>query len=190
MIFGSLVLEVFLLVSSALTLAEVWAILSHLFASRSRSRVNQLKSELYRIYIGDSSVYEFLHYAKSKADELALIDQLVSTNDLTLFVINGLGLEYVIIVDPIRTCETSLCFEELHDLLYEHELTLKSQEATTWSLVAMTNVATPRLNNKPSNKRVLPSHFSYNRGPHNSHPNSVSNQNLGNQNHGLAQEEL
>lgn len=37
--------------------------------------------------------------------------------------------EYANIVGHIRTRETPLCFEELHDLLFEHEHSLKSQEA-------------------------------------------------------------
>ncbi|KAL8518710.1 hypothetical protein ACS0TY_009888 [Phlomoides rotata] len=46
------------------------AILSRLFASRFRSRVNQLKSELYHISIGSRSITEYLHYyVKSKEGE-------------------------------------------------------------------------------------------------------------------------
>lgn len=67
-IFGSLAPDVLPLVSSALTSAEAWGVLTRLFASRSRSRVNQLKSELYRISIGSKSITEYLHHVKSKAD--------------------------------------------------------------------------------------------------------------------------
>lgn len=66
----------------------------------------------------------FLHYVKAKADEIALIDQPVNLDDLTLFVINELGTEYATIVGPIHTRETSLRFEELHALLFEHELVI------------------------------------------------------------------
>ncbi|KAL8479736.1 hypothetical protein ACS0TY_026608 [Phlomoides rotata] len=114
-IFGSLVSNILSLVSSAPTSAEAWAVLTRLFASRFRSRVNQLKSELYRLSIGSRSITEYLHHVKSKADELALIDQTVSADDLTLFIINGLGPDYGNIVGSIRTRETPLWFEELHD---------------------------------------------------------------------------
>ncbi|GFP95056.1 hypothetical protein PHJA_001650000, partial [Phtheirospermum japonicum] len=62
--------------------------------SKSRSRVNNLKSELYRIQIKDRPITEFLHHVKAMADELSLIDEPVKQDDLTLFVINGLGPEY------------------------------------------------------------------------------------------------
>ncbi|KAL8524241.1 hypothetical protein ACS0TY_013995 [Phlomoides rotata] len=59
---------------------------------------------------------------KSKADELAIINHPVISDDLTPFLINGLGPAYANIVGPIRTREI-----ELHDFLFENELTLKGR---------------------------------------------------------------
>lgn len=44
---------------------------------------------------------EYRHYVKAKSDELALIDEPVSADDLTLFFINGLGPEYASIVNAL-----------------------------------------------------------------------------------------
>ncbi|GFQ05643.1 hypothetical protein PHJA_002708400 [Phtheirospermum japonicum] len=142
-IFGSLSAEILPLLSSSSISANAWEILSRLCMSKSRSRVNNLKSELYRIQIKDRSIAEFLHHVKAMADELSLIDEPVKQDDLTLFVINGLGPEYASIVGPIRARETSLRFEELHDLLCAHEAALRSSEAATASLVATANMARP-----------------------------------------------
>lgn len=72
--------------------------------------MNLLKSELHRISIRSRSITEFLHYVKAKADKLALIDQPMSLDDLTLFFSNVIGPEYGTIVSPICTRETPLCF--------------------------------------------------------------------------------
>lgn len=140
-IFGSLTAEIMPLVSSASTASEAWAVLTRLCMSKSRSRVNNLKSELFRVQIKDRSITEYLHHVKGLADELALIDEPVKADDLTLFIINGLGADYASIVGPIRARETSLKFEELHDLLCAHESALRLAEAATASLVATANVA-------------------------------------------------
>lgn len=54
------------------------------------------------------------------ADELAIIDHLVSDDDLTLYILNGLVPEFREIVAPIHAPKTSLEFEETHDLLVGH----------------------------------------------------------------------
>lgn len=64
----------------------------------------------------------------------------MNLDDLTVFVINGLGPEYGTIIGPIRTRESPLRFE-VHDFLFEHEVSLKNQEAVKRQLLATINVA-------------------------------------------------
>jgi hypothetical protein len=71
----------------------------------------------------------------SIADELALIDAPLSADDITLYVLNGLGPEYREMVAPIRAHESSLSFEELYDLLIGHESYLKRLDINPPSLV-------------------------------------------------------
>uniref|UniRef100_A0A2N9GCF6 Integrase catalytic domain-containing protein n=1 Tax=Fagus sylvatica TaxID=28930 RepID=A0A2N9GCF6_FAGSY len=104
-------------IANAETSMAAWKTLTRLYASRSRTRVMQLKEDLTLLQRGSRSVTEFLHSVKHIADELALIDAPVPNDDLTLYILNGLGSEYREIVAPIRTRATSLTFEELHDLL-------------------------------------------------------------------------
>jgi len=95
----------------------------------------QLKEDLTLIQRGTRTVTDFLYSVKSIADELALIDAPLSVDDITFYVLNGLGPEYREIVAPIRTRESSLSFEELHDLLIGHESYLKRLDINPPSLV-------------------------------------------------------
>lgn len=58
---------------------------------------------------------------KALADEIALIDHPILEDDQALYVLNGLGPDFCEIAAPIRAKETSLTFEELHDILVGHE---------------------------------------------------------------------
>lgn len=77
---------------------------------------------------GNCSVPDYLHAIKVLANEIALIDHLISDDDLTLYVINGLELNFREIAAPIQAREKSLMFEELHDLFVGHESYLRRME--------------------------------------------------------------
>ncbi|XP_057982287.1 uncharacterized protein LOC131167500 [Malania oleifera] len=76
----------------------------------------QLKEELTLIQRESHSLLEYLHAIKVLVDKLVVIDSPVSANKITLYVLNGLGLEYREIAVPIQEHETYLTFEELHDI--------------------------------------------------------------------------
>jgi len=142
------------LVATADTSREAWSTLARLFANRSRTRVMQLKETLTSSQRGTRSFSEFLQSVKSIADELALIDTALTNDDLTLHILNGLGAEFRDIAGPIRARESSLSFEELHDLLIGYEADLKRLKATSPTLVATANTSyrrgtsSPRFNNR------------------------------------------
>lgn len=62
-----------------------------------------------------------------------IIDHPVSDDDLTIYILNGLGPEFRDIAAPIRARDTSLKFEELHDLLVGHENYLRWLETQSRS---------------------------------------------------------
>lgn len=107
---------------------EAWTTLTRLYAGKSRTRVMQLKEELSLSTRGSRTVSEFLQGINVIADELVIIDHPVSDDDLTLYILNGLGNEFREIAAPIRAHETSLRFEEIHDLLVSHESYLRRLE--------------------------------------------------------------
>ena len=76
---------------------------------------------------------------KALADEIAIIDHPILDDDLTLYVLNGLGPDFREIAAPIRARESSLAFEELHDLLVGHDAYLRCLEAVTQQLVVSAN---------------------------------------------------
>ena len=98
-----------------------------------------LKEELTLIQFGTWSIIENLHAVKGLAGEIAIIDHPISDDDLTLYVLNGLGPDFLEIVAPIRARESSLAFEELHNLLVGHEAYLRRLEAATQQLVVFAN---------------------------------------------------
>ena len=72
-------------------------------------------------------------------DEIVIIDHPISDNDLTLYILNGLGPDFHEMAVPIRAWEKSLVFEELHDLLAGHESYLQRMEVATQQMVMTRN---------------------------------------------------
>ncbi|KAJ0025658.1 hypothetical protein Pint_06812 [Pistacia integerrima] len=105
------------LITTAKTSHEAWKKLKTLYASRSCTSAMQLKEELTLIQRDNRSITNYLHVVKALVDEIAIIDHPISNDDLTLYVLNGLGLDFREIAATIRAREKSLVFEELHDLL-------------------------------------------------------------------------
>lgn len=84
---------------------------------------------------------EYLNSIKAAADELGLIDAAVSADDLTLYIIKGLGPAYRELVSAICTRETPFRYEELRDRLLEHEIYLKQVQTESAQLVATAHMA-------------------------------------------------
>lgn len=136
------------LIAMADTSLKAWTKLNRLFTNRSRTRVMQIKESLMLNQRGTWTISEFLLSIKATVDELALIDTPLSNDDITLHVLNTLGAEYRDIIAPIRARESSLSFEELHDLLTGHKAYLNRLEALPAPLVATTNFSSRRNNSK------------------------------------------
>ena len=115
-----------------------------MYASKSLSHAMQLKEELTLIKKENRSIQEYMHTVKALVDEIALIDHPISEDDLTLYILNGLGPNFREIAAPIRVRECSLSFEELQDLLVSHESYLRCLEATTQQLIATANFSNRR----------------------------------------------
>ena len=73
---------------------------------------------------GNQTVQEYLHIVKALVDKISLIDHLIADDDLTLYILNGLGSDFREIAVPIRAREKPLVFKELHDLLVGHDVYL------------------------------------------------------------------
>ncbi|KAF5442060.1 hypothetical protein F2P56_037245 [Juglans regia] len=131
-------------ISIAKTSQEAWHKLHTMYASKSRTRAMQLKEELTLIKKGSQTIQEYLHTVKSLADEISLINHPISEDDLTLYILNGLGADFREIAAPIRARERPLTFEELHDLLVGHDAYLRHLEVSSQQLVASANYSNRR----------------------------------------------
>ena len=129
------------LIATSTTARDAWVKIQRLYANRSRTRVMQLKEELTLIQRGSQPVSDYLNTIKRLVDELTVIDTPICVDDITLYILNGIGAEFRDIATTIRTRETSLTFEELHDVLISHENYLKRIDASNSRLIATVNAA-------------------------------------------------
>ncbi|GAB2274459.1 hypothetical protein Dimus_039086 [Dionaea muscipula] len=132
------------LIATATTSHQAWLKLNTLYASKSRTRVLQLKEDLATMHRGSKSVSEYMHSIKRLADELALIDRPLTDDDITLYILQGIGPDFRDIVGSIRVREKSLTFEELHDLLVGHESYLRRMDTACQPLLATANFSNKR----------------------------------------------
>ncbi|KAF5443117.1 hypothetical protein F2P56_035705 [Juglans regia] len=142
------------LIATAKTSHEAWKKLNHMYASRSRMRAMQFKEEITLIQEGNRSIPKYLHAVKALADEIALIDHPISDDDLTLYILNGLGFVFREIAAPIHARERSLTFEELHDLLVSHDSYLRQLESATQNLVVSANYTHRKPNSGNSSQKT------------------------------------
>ena len=107
---------------------DAWDILNKMFASKTRARIMHLKERLTRTSKGFKSVSEYLQAIKAISDELSIIKKPIDDDDLVIHALNGLGSEFKEIVAALRTRENAIAFDELHDILVDHETFLQRDQ--------------------------------------------------------------
>ncbi|GKV50029.1 hypothetical protein SLEP1_g56745 [Rubroshorea leprosula] len=115
-------------ISTVETAQQAWRILANLYANHSRSRMFTLKERLQNTRPDGCTITEFLHQLKVLADELAAIDKPLTNDDLTVYVLNGIGPKFREISTSLRAQDEPLSFEELHDRLVAHEESMHREE--------------------------------------------------------------
>ncbi|KAB2626027.1 hypothetical protein D8674_017687 [Pyrus ussuriensis x Pyrus communis] len=132
--------QVISLIASAKTSKEAWDKLLHLFASKARARVLGLKERLTLLRRENKPISEYLQEVRIIADELAIIDVPLSDDDLLLYILNGVGSDFKEIAAVVRSRDTLISFENLHDKLVEHEAALKRDDTIVVPPVITANV--------------------------------------------------
>ncbi|KAI5313965.1 hypothetical protein L3X38_043141 [Prunus dulcis] len=155
--------QVISLIASAKTSQEAWDKLLHLFASKARARVLGLKERLTLMRRENKPVSQYLQDVKVIADELAIIDVPLSDDDLLLYILNGVGSEFKEITAVVRSRDTSISFENLHDKLVEHEAALTRADAPVTTPVITANV-TQSSQRAPTNRGSRSNNYNHNRG--------------------------
>ncbi|GKV28731.1 hypothetical protein SLEP1_g37747 [Rubroshorea leprosula] len=115
-------------IAAALTAQQAWETLAHLYANRSQTRVITLKEWLQNMRRDGRLVSNYLRSLKAVADKLGTVDRPLTNDDLTVYILNGLGPEFREIAASLRTCDSSLSFDDLHDRLVAHEESLRREE--------------------------------------------------------------
>ncbi|GKV31443.1 hypothetical protein SLEP1_g40129 [Rubroshorea leprosula] len=158
-------------IAAAATAQQAWETLARLYANRSRSRVITLKERLQNMRRDGRSVADYLRDLKTVADELGTIDRPLNDDDLTVYILNGLGSEFREIAASLRARDSSLSFDDLHDRLVAHEESLKREEARPeiTPVTAHYAAASFHSNTDPSSSLSAGnSHSSLGRHPHSS----------------------
>ncbi|KAK1258077.1 hypothetical protein QJS04_geneDACA023713 [Acorus gramineus] len=80
-------------VATCKTSAEVWHTLEVLYGTLTRSRIQQVNSELLSLSKGSLSVSKYIHRAKALAQTLASAGKPIDDDDLVMWILRGLGSE-------------------------------------------------------------------------------------------------
>ncbi|GKV34397.1 hypothetical protein SLEP1_g42772 [Rubroshorea leprosula] len=75
-------------------------------------------------------------------DELGTVDRPLTDDDLTIYILNRLGPKFHEIVASLRTRDSSLSFDDLHDQLVAHEESLHREEIKLESVSVSAHYAT------------------------------------------------
>ncbi|KAM2409721.1 hypothetical protein ACFX1X_028592 [Malus domestica] len=100
-----------------LTTCEAWSNLVDRFASVSKTRVNNLKTELHTIKKRGDLIDKYLLRLKSIRDQLTIAGEFISDNDVIIAGLAGLLKEYATIRTVILARESSISVKEFRALL-------------------------------------------------------------------------
>ncbi|KAG6784413.1 hypothetical protein POTOM_010105 [Populus tomentosa] len=129
-IIGSITPTIIPFIARANTSREAWNILAATYATPSRGRIKQVKSQLRLLTKGTLSITDFLQSVKAKADELAVLGAPIDNEDLTDKILEDLGDEYRELVRAVQARENAISFDELHEKLLMFEASLQATPKT------------------------------------------------------------
>ncbi|PKU85121.1 Retrovirus-related Pol polyprotein from transposon TNT 1-94 [Dendrobium catenatum] len=106
---------------------EVWITLEQRLQPTNRSRVIQLKNELHSIQKKDRTIHQYLDQIKILVDNIAAAGSKVDTEDVILYILNGLPTEYNPFKTAIRTSLNPISLDTLYSLLCSEEINLQHE---------------------------------------------------------------
>ncbi|XP_028548267.1 uncharacterized protein LOC114578883 [Dendrobium catenatum] len=104
--------------------AQIWHTLETRFQSSNRSKVIQLKNSLHNISLRNQSISQYLTEIKSLVDQIASSGSTVDTEDVILYILNGLPATYQSFKTAIRTMLTPISLDQLYALLLSEEVNI------------------------------------------------------------------
>ncbi|PKU83464.1 Retrovirus-related Pol polyprotein from transposon TNT 1-94 [Dendrobium catenatum] len=121
--------------------AAIWTTLENRFQATNRSKVIQLKNSLHNISLKNQTITEYLSEIKNIVDQISASGAAVDTEDIILYILNGLPPSYQSFKTAIRTMLTPLSLDQLYPLLLSEEINIASDSA--------------RVNSAPDNTTAL-----------------------------------
>ncbi|KAI5345121.1 hypothetical protein L3X38_012998 [Prunus dulcis] len=118
---GSLSSTVLATVARFTSARSTWVALENRFASPNQNGILQLRSELFRIARGDSSVVDYLDKVNAIVDNLALSGSPLPDSDLLAVIMNNVGPLYESTIASAQARETPITYADLEALLLSAE---------------------------------------------------------------------
>lgn len=137
---------------AATTSKQAWDALHTLYANKSHTRIFSLRNSLNKVSKDTKTIAEYLREVKCVADELATAGAPVTTEELIVKILSGLGSEYDAISAAIQARDSAISYEELFDKLISHEIFLKHAELRQ-SSTPITAAFTQKSNSYSANSR-------------------------------------
>ena len=119
---------------------KVWLALERTFSSISRTKAIQIRTQLANIWKDVLSVNVYFISIKQMADELVLIGQPLTTDDVITYVLTGLSQEYDSLTSIITSRSNPITLEQLYSLFLigESRINHNNQPLQATALVNMT----------------------------------------------------
>ncbi|KAL0905923.1 hypothetical protein M5K25_024374 [Dendrobium thyrsiflorum] len=112
----------------------IWSTLQSCFQSSNRSQVIQLKNKFHNISLKNSSMTAYLSEIKVLVDQIAAAGSLVDTEDVILYILNGLPPSYQAFKMAIRTMLNPISLDQLYPLLLSEEINLENEASRALSV--------------------------------------------------------
>ncbi|KAF5475541.1 hypothetical protein F2P56_007339 [Juglans regia] len=138
---ASLTDEILMQVSQCSTSHEVWTSLHTAFATQSKAKVIQVRSQLATARKTTQSVTDYFMYVKKLSDDLAMAGQAIHCDEIITYLLAGLGPEYDSLITTISVKE-HVSLEEVFSMLLTCEALMQHHQQALLTPIPAANVAT------------------------------------------------
>ncbi|XP_020675498.1 uncharacterized protein LOC110094576 [Dendrobium catenatum] len=101
---------------------DIWKALETRFQSSNRSKVLQLKIELNSISMKNHTMIQYLTTIKTLVDQIADAGSTIESEDIIMYILNGLPQQYQAFKTTIRTMQSSSSLDNFYSLLISEEI--------------------------------------------------------------------
>jgi histone deacetylase 1/2 len=120
--FATVTEEVLATIMGAATAHDAWLVLESMFASRSKARIIQIRTQLTAAKKKGTPAADYFRHMKSLADTLAAIGKPLREEETISYILAGLGPDYDPLVTSLTTRNDDITLDEVysHLLAFEH----------------------------------------------------------------------